>query len=99
MPSPRKKGANEEGGELLGTPEQAAAAIADLAYGDEDMQDAVIDEKGVPPLLRLLRNGSAAAAEYAARAVWHLCAATHNQGMIVDCGAISDLVALSKVGS
>lgn len=95
-PSPPKEGHGDGNDEVLDTPEQAAATIADLVYGDEDMQDAVIDAKGVPPLLRLMRNSSSSTA---ARAVWHLCAANHNQGVIVECGAITDLVTLSKTGS
>ena len=72
---------------------------SDLAYGDETMQERIIDEGGVPPLLMLLRIGSELAQEHAARAIWHLCATTDNQGVIVDCGAIAELVALSKTGS
>ena len=79
--------------------EQAAATLSDLAYGDETMQERIIDEGGVPPLLMLLRIGSKLAQEHAARAIWHLCATTDNQGVIIDCGAIAELVALSKTGS
>ena len=42
-------GAKEE--VLLSLQEQAATTISDLAYGDEDMQDAIIEAGGVPPLL------------------------------------------------
>ena len=63
------------------------------------MQDAIIKAGGVPPLLNLVRLGSQLAQENATRAVWHLCAATVNQGVIVHAGAIADLVALSKTGS
>ena len=79
--------------------EQAAAALADLAYGDEAMQDAIIDADGVAPLLRLIRVGSRVAQEHAARAIWHLCARTDNQGALVECGAVGELVELSKKGS
>lgn len=79
--------------------EQAAATVSDLAYGDGIMQDKIIEEGGVPPLLTLLRLGSQVSQEHAARAIWHLCAATDNQGLIVDCGAIAELVALSKVAA
>ena len=85
--------------EVIGMQEQAAATLSDLAYGDETMQERIIDEGGVPPLLMLLRIGSELAQEHAARAIWHLCATTDNQGVIVDCGAIAELVALSKTGS
>ena len=37
--------------------------------------------------------------EYAARAIWHLCASIHNQGTVVDEGTIVELVALSRTGS
>ena len=47
-------GAKEE--VLLSLQEQAAATISDLAYGDEDMQDAIIEADGVPPLLNLLQS-------------------------------------------
>ena len=79
--------------------EQAAASLADLAYGDDAMQDAVIDAEGVAPLLRLVRLGSSLAQEHAARAVWHLCARTENQGVLVESGAVTEMVGLSKAGS
>ena len=94
-----KKSAAEAKDVIWSLQEQAAATISDLAYGDEDMQDAMIETGSVPPLLLLTRNGSVTAQEHSARAIWHLCAATDNQGLIVDCGAITELVALSKVGS
>ena len=87
--------------ELMGqqSAEQAAATLSDLAYGDLDLQDQIIEAGGVPPLLRLIRTGSERAQEHAARAVWHLCASVDNQGVLVECGAVSDLVALSKGGT
>ena len=85
--------------QMIGVQEQAAATLSDLAYGDSDMQDAIINEKGVPPLLSAIRTGSQISQENSSRCIWHLCAATDNQGYIVDCGAITELVALSKVGS
>ena len=42
----------------VGVQEQAAAALSDLAHGDEDIQDAIIDENGLAPLLSLVRSGS-----------------------------------------
>ena len=39
----------------IGVQEQVAATLCDLTYGDITMQDAVIEEKGIPPLLQLLR--------------------------------------------
>ena len=79
--------------------EQAAAALADLSYGDESMQDAILGSGGVAPLLKLIRGGSVRAQEHAARCVWHLCACVDNHGALVDAGAVGDLVALSKTGS
>ena len=62
------------------------------------MQGAIIGHRGVPPLLLLMRNGSPEAQEHACRAVWHLCEDIDNQGVVVDCGAIAELVMLSRVG-
>ena len=84
---------------VIGMQEQAAATLSDLAYGDTDMQDAIIAAGGVPTLITLLRTGSKVSQEHAARAIWHLCAAPDNQGLIVDAGAVAELVALSRVGS
>ena len=38
--------------------EQAAAALSELSYDDLDMQDAIIEAGGVPPLLHLIRTGT-----------------------------------------
>ena len=83
----------------IGVQEQVAATICDLTYGDVTMQDTVIEEQGIPELLGLLRLGSQLGQEYAARALWHLCASVHNQGTVVDEGSIVELVALSRIGS
>ena len=83
---------------VLGVQEQAAATLADFAYGDSAMQHAIVESGGVPPLLALLRSGSQAQ-EHAAHAIWTLCAATENQRMIVESGVITDLVSISKSGS
>ena len=85
--------------ELIGVQEQAAATLSDLAYRDQELQQIVLDAGGVPPLLALLRLGSPLAQEHAARAVWHLCEMMPSQAYIVECGAIGDLVGLSKNGS
>ena len=84
---------------VIGMQEQAAATLSDLAYGDTDMQDAIIAADGIQPFITLLRTGSKVSQEHAARAIWHLCAAPDNQGLIVDAGAVAELVALSRVGS
>ena len=57
----------------LGSAEQAAAALCDLAFGDDAMQDAIIDAGGVPPLLSLIRGSTPEGQEHAARAIWFLC--------------------------
>ena len=56
----------------VGVQTAAAAALSDLAKGDEDMQDAIIADGGVTPLLALVRAGSPEAQEHAARAIWAL---------------------------
>lgn len=92
-------GSQVDFGMRIGMQEQAAATIADLALGDEDMQDAIIDAVGVPPLLNLIRIGTSLAQEHAARALWYLAAMVDNQRILVRHGAISDLVILLKHGS
>ena len=91
-------GSKSSGFTTIGAAEQAAATLSDIAHGDGAMQSVVIDEKGVPPLLLLMRNGSALAQVEACRAVWHLCEEVDNQGAVVNCGVIADLVLLSRVG-
>ena len=46
--------------------------FADLAHGDDDLQDAIVAEGGLPPLLSLVQCGSPVAQEFAARAIWYL---------------------------
>lgn len=79
--------------------ERAAAALAEIAYGSPEMQDAVVEASGVPPLLNLIRTGSQLAQEHASRAIWHLCAQIKNQEVMVECGTIHELVMLLKSGS
>ena len=105
-----------EGGEI-GAPgetpqtrmqEQAAAALGDIALFNADMQDAIIQAGGVPPLLSFIRTGTVLGQEYSARAIWHLCELAlpgnpgesdiQNQSIVVECGAIKDLVGLLKTG-
>ena len=83
----------------VGVQTAAAAALSDLAKGDEDMQDTIIQEGGVTPLLSLMRTGSPIAQEHAARAIWALSATTDNQDIIVANDAIPDLVGLIRDGS
>ena len=94
-------------GVRIGMQEQAAKALADLAYNDGELQDAIIAAGAVPPLLSLVQCGSALAQEYAARAIWYLCfagpeltsACFCNQRVVVKSFAIPELIALVKSGS
>ena len=92
-------GLPDDSGSRIGVQEQAAAALADFAYNNADMQDAIIDHGGVAPLLALIRIGTQVAQEHAARCAWHLCAIIGNQNNLVECGTVVDLVHLIKVGS
>ena len=79
--------------------EQAASALSDLAEGDPILQNAIIDEGGIDPLLSLVRSGTQIAQEYAARAIWYLSTQIDNQNFVVEGGAVMDLVQLLKNGS
>tara|TARA_B110000046_G_C12628849_1_gene247819 strand:- start:173 stop:526 length:354 start_codon:yes stop_codon:yes gene_type:complete len=57
----------EDAGIKVGSKEQAACTLAEIALDDPDMQEAIIDAKGVPPLLTLIRLGSVLGQEHAAR--------------------------------
>ena len=92
-------GSQVDFGVRVGMQEQAAATLADLSDGDGELQDAIIEAGGVPPLLSLVQCGSSLAQEHAARAIWHLSTATCNQQVIVKHYAIPDLVALVKSGT
>ena len=61
-------------GARVGSCEQAAAALAEMAFGDATIQDAILTSNGLPPLLSLVQAGvgSALAAECAVRVVWCL---------------------------
>jgi vacuolar protein 8 len=85
---------------ILGSEAQAAAALCAMAYGDEDMQHAIIAADGVPPLVQLMRPASSPLGqEHAARAIWYLCSSIDNQTEVVEKGCIPELVALSKQGT
>ena len=88
-----------ETGNKVAMQEQSAAALADLAHHNGELQDAIIDAGGVPPLLIFIRQGSQIGQEHAGRAVWHLAADVENQQTIVSCGTIPELVALMRLGS
>ena len=83
----------------VGMMEQAAAALAELTFGDIDLQDAVIDAEGVPKLLQLVVGGSALAQEHAAATLWHISTSEHNQARLVMSGCIPELVPLVRSGS
>lgn len=83
----------------LNREEQAAAALCDLAFGDDAMQDAIIAAHGVAPLLQLVRSSTPQGQEHAARAIWYLCENVHNQTQIVEQGCIPELVSLLKQGA
>jgi vacuolar protein 8 len=86
----------------MGMQEQAAAALAEFAHGDSDMQDAIIEAGGVPKLLLLVRegkSGSHVAQEHATRTLWHLSMDLENQKFIADSGCVPELVALVRNGS
>ena len=59
-------------GVTIGMVEQAAAALADMALADLQMQNAIIDEGAVPCLLAFIRSGSPLGQEHAARAIRNL---------------------------
>ena len=92
-------GSQVDFGVKIGMQEQAAASLASIALGDEDMQDAVVQLHGVHPLLSLIRSGTPLSQEQAAATMWYLATAVHNQQVIVENHAIGDLVALLKSGS
>ena len=79
--------------------EHAAAALADIALDNSDMQDAIIDVGGVPPLLNVIRSGSQLGQEHAARAIRSLASIVGNQPVLIGCGTIPELVQLVKGGS
>lgn len=92
-------GFKDEAGLKVGMQEQAAIALADIAFDNADMQEAIIDAKGVPPLLVFMRTGSQLGQEHAARAIWHLAQLIDTHSAIVQAGGISEQVQLLKTGS
>ena len=91
--------ASSASGIQVGMMEQAAAALAELTFGDVDLQDAVIDANGIPKLLQLVVGGSALAQEHAAASLWHISTSVHNQARLVMSGCIPVLVPLVRSGS
>ena len=86
----------------MGMQEQAAAALAEFANGDSDLQDAIIEEGGVPKLLQLVhegRGGVIVAQEHAARTLSFLSTSVENQRILVLEGCIPELVTLVRSGT
>ena len=92
-------GSQADFGVRIGMQEQAASTLSDLAFGDPEIQDVIIKEDGVAPLLSLVRSGSQEAQEFSARALWYLSSSIDNQRVVVQNGAIVDLVQLLKSAS
>jgi vacuolar protein 8 len=84
----------------IGMQEQAASTLARLTSRNKCMQDAVLQENGVPPLLSLIRDGSQLAQEAAASTLWSLCHDTGNQKKLIRYPSfLVDLVTLVKSGT
>lgn len=83
-----------------GMQSQAAAALAEFANGDEEMQDAIIDGDGVPKLLALVRDGvplgQLKAQEHAVSTLWHLTSCPDNQEVIISSGCVPELITLVR---
>ena len=93
-------GAKVAFGARIGMQEQGAATISYLAEGNKSMQDAIIHQDGVPPLLSLIRDGSPMAQEHSAATMWSLSTDTDNQKVLVSyMSFITDLVTLTKGGA
>ena len=78
---------------------EAATTLCELANDDVHMQEAIIQEGGVQPLLQLFRSTSIAAQESAARCTSHLCGSVDNQKALLAEGALAEYVMLLKHGS
>ena len=66
--------------------------MADLAFGDVDLQDAIIAARGVPPLLSILQYGRSLAQEFAARTIWYLSTTIDNQHVLLEDRCIGRLI-------
>lgn len=92
-------GSQVDFGVRIGMQEQAAAALADLAADDVELQDAIIEAGAALPLLSLAQFGSPLAQEYSAQCIWYLATTIENQHTLVEHNCIVDLVNLVKGGS
>ena len=79
-------GLKDEVGIKVGMQEQAAIALADVAYKNHEMQDAIIEAGGVPPLLQFIRTGSQLGQEHAGRAIWHLAESSETHEPLIRAG-------------
>ncbi|KAH8051973.1 hypothetical protein JL722_10418 [Aureococcus anophagefferens] len=77
----------------------AARALGNLAYCNDANQILIAEAGGVPPLVHLLRNGSAEAKLRAARALGSLAFNDDNIVLIAEAGGIAPLVELVRDGS
>ena len=77
----------------------AARALGNFAYNNSANKAAIAKARGIPPLVDLLRDGSAKAKEDAARTLSSLACSIANGVLIVADGAISPLIDLLRDGS
>ena len=77
----------------------AARALGNFAYNNSANKAAIAKARGIPPLVDLLRDGSAKAKEDAARTLSSLACSIANGVLIVADGAIPPLIDLLRDGS
>ena len=75
-----------------------ARALGDLAYANGANRVLIAEAGGIPPLVDLLRAGSANAKKSAARALRMLTRTKANQAAIAEAGGIPPLVELQRDG-
>ena len=76
----------------------AARALGNFAYNNSANKAAIAKARGIPPLVDLLRDGSAKAKEDAARTLSSLACSIANGVLIVADGAIPPLIDLLRDG-
>ena len=77
----------------------AARALRNLAYGNDANRVRIAEAGVVPPLVELLRDGSAGAKWEAAWALYYLAFNNDNKVLIAEAGGIAPLVDLQRDGS
>ena len=75
-----------------------AHALLFLAY-NADNKVVITKAGGIPPLVALVRDGTALQKEHAAGALWNLAGDTDNRVAIAQAGGIPPLVALARDGT